>query len=577
MDENKYLDHLQELWDKNWPETALKETLYPLGEIPLTEYLAQWAALTPDKTAVIFYGYELTFKNYNEMSSQFASFLISKGLKKGDRVGVMMPNCPQFLIAFYGILKCGCIYVPINPMFKKAELLYELNDAEPELLVVLDHLFPLVQSIQAETSVKTVVTTRFSDCLPEQPTIPLPKDLTYPGPECPGSIDMMSILAEQDPNYPPVDINLDDVAALNYTGGTTGLPKGCEHTQRDMLYTIAAVIGTSIDPTTQATQEAAQEELGETSLLSYFPLFWIAGENAGLIAPVMTNMSLVLLTRWDAEAVLVAIDRYRVSSLVGVVDSLLEIMNRPDSKKYDLSSLKSASVSSFVTKLDSDIRQNWKSLSGSTVRENSFGMTETHTSDTFTNGMQVNDMDLKSRPGFCGLPVPGTTLKIVDFHTQEVVPLGEEGEIAIKTPSLMKGYWKNPEATAKDIVDGWFHTGDIGLIDENGYFFYIGRKKEMLKIKGMSIFPTEIEHLVSMHPAVEGCSVLGKSDPEKGEIPVAFVQLKEKSRGNLTETEMTAWCHENMAVYKVPVIRFIKTLPLTVTGKVDKKELVGLT
>ncbi len=131
-----------------------------------------------------------------------------------------------------------------------------------------------------------------------------------------------------------------------------------------------------------------------------------------------------------------------------------------------------------MTKLDTDIRQNWKSLSGSTVRENSFGMTETHTSDTFTNGMQVDDMDLKSRPGFCGMPLPETELKIVDFQTRQVVPLGEEGEIAIKTPSLMKGYWKNPEATARDIIDGWFHTGDIGLIDENGYFFYIGRKKE---------------------------------------------------------------------------------------------------
>ncbi|MBU0991482.1 MAG: AMP-binding protein [Proteobacteria bacterium] len=270
---------------------------------------------------------------------------------------------------------------------------------------------------------------------------------------------------------------------------------------------------------------------------------------------------------------LTAIDRYHVTGLVAVVDGLLEIMNHPDFSQYDLRSLRSVTVSSFVTKLNVDIRRRWEKLTGVTVRENSYGMTETHTSDTFTNSMQTDDMDLKSGPGFCGFPVPGTQIKIVDFATQKPVPLGEEGEIAIKTPSLMKGYWRNPEASRKDIVDGWFHTGDIGMLDKEGYVHYLGRTKEMLKIKGMSIFPTEIEGLLAMHPAVDGCAVIGMADLKKGEIPVAFVQLRPDHQGRITEDELASWCLDNMAVYKVPAIRFINNLPLTDTGKVNKKVL----
>jgi acyl-CoA synthetase (AMP-forming)/AMP-acid ligase II len=564
MDEKAYIEHLNQLWAKNWPTHLSHEPVYPLGEILLTDYLNTWVRETPDKACLIYYGTELTFKDLDDLSNRFASFLADKGLKKGDRVAVFLPNCPQFLIAFYGILKLGCVHVPVNPMFKEHEVLYELNDTGARVALVLDQLFPIVEVVKDKTSLEQILVTRFTDFLPEEPTIPTPPGLTDPGPDCPGAIDLMSMLRDQPPAYPEVDVSLDDLAALNYTGGTTGLPKGCEHTQRDMIYTAASAAATGARP---------EGPVENPVILGYFPVFWIAGEIGGVIAPVFSGSTLVQLTRWDVKAALTAIDRYKVTSMGGVVDNYIEIMECPDIDKYDLRSLKAAGCSSFVKKLTPEYRQQWKELTGCILRESSYGMTETHTVDTFTNGMQTDDMDLKSKPVFCGLPMPGTLFKIVDFDTGELVPLGQEGEIVIKTPSLMRAYWNRPKETATAIKDGWFYTGDIGMLDEEGYLHFLGRRKEMLKMRGMSVFPSEIETLLSRHPAIAGSGVIGKPDPEKGQIPVAFITLKPEYEGQVTGEEITQWCRNNMATYKVPVVNILKELPLTATGKVKKEEL----
>ncbi|MBW2061648.1 MAG: AMP-binding protein [Deltaproteobacteria bacterium] len=564
MDEQEYLDRLNKLWEKNWPAHLPKEPLYPFGEILLTDYLREWARQTPDKPCLIYYGTELTFKELDDLSDRFAAFLAAKGLRKGDRVAVFLPNCPQFHIVFYGILKLGCVHVPVNPMFKEHEFLYEINDTEAHLIVTLDHLFPIVQAVKDKTSLREVVVTRFADYLPEEPTIPVHPTLLAPGPDCPGTIDLLSMLAEQESKCLDVEVSLDDVVALNYTGGTTGLPKGCEHTQRDMIYTAA---------TAATTGASAQRQVSNPVMLGYFPIFWIAGEIGGVIAPIFTGTTLILLARWDVEAVLTAIDRYQVTATGGVVDNYLEIMEYPDLGKYNLRSLNASTASSFVKKLTVKYRWQWKELTGATLRESSYGMTETHTVDTFTGGMQTDDMDLKSQPVFCGLPMPGTQFKIIDFETGELVPLGKEGEIVIRTPSLMKSYWNKPEETKKALRQGWLYTGDIGMLDEEGYLHFLGRRKEMLKMKGMSIFPSEIETLLGQHPAIAGSGVIGKPDPEKGQVPVAFIKLSADYQGKITEEELTNWCRNNMATYKVPIIKIVEDLPLTATGKVKKEEL----
>jgi acyl-CoA synthetase (AMP-forming)/AMP-acid ligase II len=240
-----------------------------------------------------------------------------------------------------------------------------------------------------------------------------------------------------------------------------------------------------------------------------------------------------------------------------------------------LGSLNNVRVVSFVKQLNVDYRRRWQKLVGTVLAESAWGMTETHTSDSFTTGMQDDDFDLKSRPTFVGLPVPGTEFKICEFETGAILPLGAEGELCCRTPSLLKGYWNKPEATADTLRKGWLHSGDIGMIDEDGYLHYLGRRKEMIKVKGMSVFPGEVEALLGQHPAVAGSGVIPRPDEERGQVPVAFVLLKSGTAG-ITPNAIEDWCRERMAVFKVPEVRIVDALPMTATGKVKKQELGAL-
>jgi acyl-CoA synthetase (AMP-forming)/AMP-acid ligase II len=272
---------------------------------------------------------------------------------------------------------------------------------------------------------------------------------------------------------------------------------------------------------------------------------------------------------------MMAVDRYKVTSAGLVLDSAVEVMDHPEVGRFDLRSLRGMRCSSFVKKLTIGYRERWRALTGTTLMESAWGMTETHTSDTFTRGMQDDDFDLKAQPIFVGLPMPGTELKICDFDTGALLPLGSEGELCCRTPSLLKGYWGKPEASAQSIRDGWLHTGDIALIDEQGYLHFLGRRKEMLKVKGMSVFPAELEAMLGMHPRVVGSGVIGREDAARGEVPVAFVKIDPQG-APLTAADLQSWCRERMATYKVPEIRIVPELPTCATGKVLKRELVRL-
>lgn len=561
LDEKEYLEQLHALWSKTWPEGIARAPQYPHGEVALTEYLRAWAKRRPQRPAVIFYGHVTTYADLDQQSDRFAALLQAKGVRKGDRVAVFLPNCPQFHIVFFGILKLGAIHVPVSPLSRAFELAYELNDTDAEVIVALDQLAATVDQVRAETKLREVIVTSFADVIPANPSIPVPDSITGPRLAVPGATDLLPALAAMPAPVPLPPASLDDIAALNYTGGTTGMPKGCVHTQRDMVYTAAANHGISV---------AANED---SIFLSFFPEFWIAGENFGLIFPLFTGATLVLLARWDAVSTLAAIDKYKVNITAMPVDGAVELMDHPRFKEFDLSSLTQVRVVSFVKKLNPDYRKRWKYLTGTVLTEAAYGMTETHTSNTFTAGFQDNDFDLISQPIFVGLPVPGAEFKITDFQTGELVPLGSEGEIRVRTPSLLKSYWNKPEATAESLVDGWLRTGDIGCIDTEGFIHFLGRRKEMLKVKGMSVFPPEIEALLGQHPAVLGSGVVGRDDPDKGQVPVAFIQLKPEAIGTTRPEDIRTWCAERMAVYKVPEVRIIDALPMTATGKVKKQEL----
>jgi fatty-acyl-CoA synthase len=563
IEEEKYLEDLRVLYRKAWPKDLAREINYPHGEKPLTEYLRTWGRLRPDKPAVIFYGAVMTYAELDRLSDLFATLLVQQGVRKGDRVSVFLPNCPQFHIAFFGILKLGAVHCPVSPLSKAFELGYQVKDCGSEVIVALDQLMPVVRDVLPETQLRKLIVTSFADVMPAEPAIPAPAIARAAKIDSPDAIDMMPALAAiAAPSYPD-GASLDDIAALNYTGGTTGMPKGCIHTQRDMLYTVAA--NTSLAPPPESS-----------IALSFFPEFWIAGENMCLIFPVFSGTTLVLLTRWDPVAVLTAIDRYKVTSTAMPVDGALELMDHPRFGEFDLSSLNNVRVVSFVKKLNLDYRRRWQEKVGTVLAESAWGMTETHTSDSFTTGMQDDDFDLKSRPTFVGLPVPGTEFKICDFDTGAILPLGAEGELCCRTLSLLKGYWNKPEATAETLRNGWLHSGDIGVIDEDGYLHYLGRRKEMIKVKGMSVFPGEVEALLGQHPAIAGSGVVPRPDEERGQVPVAFVLLKPEAAAGVTAKAIEDWCRERMAVFKVPEVRIVESLPMTATGKVKKQELGSL-
>ena len=568
QDEAAYLAHLQALYRKAWPQGANTAPHYPHGEQPLTEYLRAWARIHPAKPAVVHYGHVLSYADLDAASDRFAALLAAQGVAPGDRVAVFLPNLPQYHIVFFGILKAGAVHVPVSPMSRAFELAHELHDTQAVLLVALDELMPVVREVRDDparpTALRQVFVTGFADLLPAVPTVPVHDSLRGARIACPDAIELMPAIAAQTGPAPTHRPGLDDIAALNYTGGTTGLPKGCIHTQRDMLYTAASNFGIAL------------ERADDTVFLSFFPQFWIAGENLGIIFPVFCGATLVLLTRWDPVAVMTAVQRYQVTCMAMPVDGAVELMDHPRFGDFDLGSLRQVRVVSFVKKLNLDYRRRWQQLTGGILAEAAWGMTETHTSDTFTTGFQGDDYDLHAQPVFVGLPVPGTELKICDFETGALKPLGEDGEIRVRTPSLLKGYWMRPEATADAIVDGWLRTGDIGLIDADGFLHFLGRRKEMLKVKGMSVFPPEIEAVLGQHPAVLGSGVVGRTDAQRGEVPVAFVQLQPEADPATAVQSLTDWCASRMASYKLPEIRLVASLPMTATGKVKKQDLAAL-
>jgi long-chain acyl-CoA synthetase len=412
MDEAAILSTLHALSERNWPPTVPRTPQYPLGEIPLSDCLREWARRQPDVPAVVFYGAETSYAELDRLSDRFAALIAQHGAKAGDRIAVFLPNCPQFLVAFFGVPKAGCVHVPVNPLFKQHELLYELNDAGAEVILAQDQLMALVEAVRPETRLRTVMVTSLQEMIPERPAFDVHPTMRVPRTEWPGALDLMPALREVREPPPARRAELDALAALNYTSGTTGMPKGCEHTQRDMVYTAAA-----------ANTCALGVEPREVCLC-FAPVFWIAGEDMGIIFPVFAGATCVLMARWDPVGFMQAVERYRVSQVWMLVDSVAEVLDHPEVARYDLRSLRKVSASSLLRKMSIAYRDRWCALTGGTLTEPAYGMTETQTFDTFTLGLQDDDLDLKAQPTFVGLPMPGTEILIRDFETGVPCRLG---------------------------------------------------------------------------------------------------------------------------------------------------------
>lgn len=539
---------------------------YPFGEVGVGEYLRRWARVQPDATAIVYYGQRISYGELDDLSERFALLLQDRGIVPGDRVSVYMGNCPQFLIAFYAIMKLGAVHVPTNPMFKPAELLHQLRDTDARVVITHHHLHASLEEVRASTCVEHVFVTGAGEMLPASPDVPVPETLLEAQPPCPGATQLLAALAsltlpsrEQEGEGAAPQPDLDAPAVINYTGGTTGAPKGCIHTQRDLLYTAACAVPNVL-------------RMGPADVsLVFFPVFWTSGQNAGVFIPIFSGSSVALLARWDPVAVMAAIDRYGATHTKMMVDNVVDLLAHPARDTYDLRSLRFVHTVGFVKKLNREIRAQWTGLTGSVICESGWGMTETQSHDTFVTGMQEDDFDLASGQGFVGLTVPGTSIKIADSVTGHEKPFGDEGEICVRTPSIFKGYWERGGVPAPVLRDGWFHTGDTGVMSKEGFIWYLGRGKDMLKVRGMSVYPGEIEAVLGQHEHVRLCAVVGKPDVFAGELPVGYVCLRPGAA--TSAQELGAWCRERLANYKVPEIRIVDAMALTVTGKVRKEEL----
>ena len=541
-----------------WPAAVPREYSEPLPGAVLADYTQKWAVERPDTVAIHFYGRDVSYAELERSAAAFAGWLRSQGVRAGDRVGAYLVNCPQLTIAFLGILRLGAVYVPINPLFKAGELAYELADAGVGVVLAHPEFAPLLDAVRGADGVDpdlTVAYTRMADMIDGEPVPRAPFGAIDP--EQPS--DWQAII--DSPPADPVPADRDALAALNYTGGTTGMPKGCEHTQGHMVYTaVSALLGQGRTP-----------GAGGDVALGFLPMFWIAGEDMCMLNPLVDGSTVVLMTRWHPEVALELIASQQVTSIVAPADNYVELMELPGFAGADTSSLRNCTAVSFVRKLDPELRGQWREATGVLLREASYGMTETHTADTFTLGLDADDQDLCAEPIYCGYPVPGTRIVVVDADLAPV-PVGETGQILVHSPSVLTRYYHRPEASRDTLVDGWLLTGDTGRFDAHGALTYLARTKEMIKVKGMSVFPAEVESFLKGHPDVVRVAVAPREDPETGQRPVAFVELTEDSAA--TPESIRDWAREQMASYKVPEVVVVDTMPMTATGKIRKVDLL---
>ncbi|MGA9049276.1 MAG: AMP-binding protein [Dehalococcoidia bacterium] len=555
------------IWMKNWPGYVPAEVSYPEGEKPLFEILRDNAGEQPEKVAIVFYGREITYKELDESSEKFARFLLESGFKKGDPIALFMPSCPQYHIAHYGINKMGGIIVPCSPLFKEWELTYELRDSGAKAIVALDLLYSVAAGACKECGIKNVIVTSMHDFLPKEPTMNLAPLMSFPKMTYPETLEFVNILSRYPADRVEAKVGLDDIVQLQYTGGTTGLPKGAILTHGAKRYKVAALM--SIMRANAAYVGLPADNL---SCLAILPTFHIAGMLGSVDNMIAMGSTQVLMVMFDPVAAMQAIDRYKLQFFQASVPMNLAIMDHPDRKKYDLSSLKLCLTTSFGVQLTEEIAARWKEDTGGCLLvEAAYGLTETHTFDTF---MPLNRP--KYVAGCQGIPIPGQNLKIVSWEdrTKEVPP-GEMGEIALNNPAVFKGYLNKPEETKNTLIDGWVYTGDMGKFDEDGYLYFLGRKKEMIKVSGFSVFPEEVETFLLQHEAVEKVAVVGVPDAKKGEVIKAYIVPRAAFKGKISSEDIISWAKQGISSYKVPnAVDFRDDLPMSMTGKVLRRILL---
>ena len=545
---------LEKSWHKSYAPGVPQEIEFERVTMP--EALTRNAKQFSNHTALLYMGKKIFYPELERLVNRFGRALMDMGVKKGDKVAMLLPNIPQIVIANYATFRIGAVAVMNNPLYTERELEYQLNDSDSKILVTLDLLLPRALILKGKTKIEKIITCHINDYLPfpKKQLFPMVKKQMYRKVEAQKNVYQFLDLIKKYPDGPLENAaGWDDLAAFIYTGGTTGVSKGVMLTHSNLSCNVQ-----------QFGVWFPDLKKGEESVLAVFPFFHSAGFTAIQNYSLWAGFKNILLPRPEPGSIIEMLKKFRPHFLPAVPTIFVGLLNSEEFRKMDLSFIKG--FFSGAAPLAADTIQQLKDLTGATMLE-VYGLTETAPIATAT------PWGGKIKPGTVGVPVPNTDVKVVDVETgKEEMKQGVPGEVIIRGPQVMKGYYKKPEETAAVLKEGWLYTGDIGFFDEDGYLSIADRKKDMIIASGYNIYPREIDEILFEHPKVLEACAIGIPDAYRGETVKAFIVVKPGE--TLTEEEITQWCKEKLAAYKVPkMIEFVDALPKSTIGKILRREV----
>ena len=556
--------YMSKPWLKYYPEDVPKEVDAPDVSVP--ELFDQMAGKHGSKTALIFYGKKISYTKLKELIDRFATALADLGVSKGDTVALFLLNCPQYVISYFAVLKVGAKVTPISPVYTSNEVKHQLEDSDAETIVCQDILYDNVE--KTGIALKNVILTSIAEYLPALKKLlgksalgKVYKEMHVPTPkfmEEAGLLQFQDMIKKYSPQPPQITIDpKKDIAALPYTGGTTGLPKAAILTHYNMVALQAQTV--SFWPIFEEGREV---------VIAFLPFFHIYGQVVVMLNGLVQGSTLVLFTTPDIDDILSAMERYQASGFYGVPTLFEYLKEYEKTDRVNWKALKM--IACGADTLHESTISEWERRTGAKILEG-YGMTET----TAVSHSTPYD---RPKTGSFGVPLPSVTAAIVDVDGTEFMPVDEVGELILHGPNMMQGYWKRPEETEETIIeiDGkkWLRTGDLVRMDEEGYFHFFDRKRDLIKYKGYSVFARHVEEVLYRHPQIKAAGVVGVPDPKVGQLIKAYVVLQSEARGKISEEEIVDFCRENLAHYKIPkIVEFRGELPKTDVGKVSRREL----
>ncbi len=551
---------MERIWLKHY-EAGVPATLsYP--SVPVHHFIEENARRFPSHTAVLLVGKQFSarfsYRRIDALANRFANALIWLGVRPGDRVAIQLPNFPQFVVGFYGALKAGAVVVPVNPLYKMHDLETVLKNSEARVILTLPRFVPALSEVLAKTAIESIVATDAYDLFPF-PWKPLAWLRMRKEPRPRGVLKFAALLRSASSRSPGVPVGPDDLALLQYTGGTTGVPKGAMLNHHNLVANFM-----------QMRSWLTDLKEGQERFLSVAPFFHVYGLTVGLNVTIgiASTVICVIMGLFDTKLVAEMIARYRPTIFPGLPAMYVLLNHLKDIQKYNLRSVR-VCVSGSAP-LPAEVQAEFERLTGATVVEG-YGLSEA------SPGTHVNPIYAKRKAGSIGLPLPDTDARIVDAETGErEMPVGEVGELVIRGPQVMQGYWHAPEETAGVLRDGWLHTGDLARMDEEGYFLIVDRKKDVVNVGGLKVFPREIEEVLHEHPKVKEAAVTGVPHRVRGELLLAQVVLKDGVPDDPSKVrrELLDYLRQRLVPYKVPRrIEIVPELPKTATFKVLRREI----